>query len=81
MIVSVLARKVLVDGQVRALFQIGQIRLDRIRAQHPELPRVSGAYTVQQKADVVAFVLAIESEAGFACAHRHQREYLRLLCV
>jgi len=76
-LLSVLTRNILTDTQIRELFCVGRVRLDKIREKHPALPRVAGSYSEQQTSDLVEFVKTINSEAGFACAHRDQREYLR----
>ena len=77
LILSVLTRNILTDTQTRTLFGVGNRRMDRIREAHPAAPRVAGKYSSEQTSHLVDYVNQIKSEAGFACAHRDQREYLR----
>lgn len=73
---GLLAQRKLVDGQVRAIFNVGQQRIDRIRTAHPDLPQIVTRYSSEQIEEAKRYILAIKAEVGFACAHRAQREYI-----
>jgi hypothetical protein len=89
-IVAVMAKGMLSERQIRAMFSVGPQRLARLRQARPQLPKVfcagevqvpvpilRGRYGKLQRKAALEFIKNIPSEHGFSCAHRFQREYLR----
>jgi hypothetical protein len=89
-IVATLAQESLPDAQVRAMFNVGQQRLQGIRASNPNLPQVAcaslrgieippslGRYSKEQYKTALQYIREMPVEPGYACSHRLQRQYLR----